>query len=201
MQVLYQGQSLFGKNMYVSDCLSVGYFQQGLDYFQDDEVVLESIRKLSEMEDQLVYDTLASLGLRMVDCRKRYGQLSGGQKVRANLARVLLGNHQVLCLDEPNNYLDMVAIEALETFLVHYPASLILVSHDERLQKSVCERFYQMKELYLCPQTMVTEQKITSQELTRLKFQRDLLMMKGKSSLAEIREMDEKIRQLEERKD
>ncbi|HEL1749124.1 TPA: ATP-binding cassette domain-containing protein, partial [Streptococcus suis] len=55
-----------------------------------------------------------------------------GERVRLSLAKVLLADANLLILDEPTNFLDMVAIEALETFLKEYEGSVLLVSHDQQ---------------------------------------------------------------------
>ena len=66
--------------------------------------------------------------------------LSGGQKSRLQLAKFLGTNPDVLILDEPTNHLDLKTVVALEKFLIDYPGTLILVSHDEELVEKVTDR-------------------------------------------------------------
>lgn len=73
---------------------------------------------------------LAGLGLADVDPDKPVEHLSGGQKTRVGLARVLLGQPPVLLLDEPTNHLDIQALEWLEGFLAEYAGAVLIVSHD-----------------------------------------------------------------------
>ena len=73
---------------------------------------------------------LKGLGFLEGDLTKSMGELSGGQKTRVNLARLLLKNPDVLLLDEPVNHLDMASIEWLEGFLANYKHAVIVVAHD-----------------------------------------------------------------------
>ena len=73
---------------------------------------------------------LAGLGLADVDQDRLVASLSGGQKTRLGLARLLLIQPDLLLLDEPTNHLDIVALEWLEEYLGRYPGAVLVVSHD-----------------------------------------------------------------------
>ncbi|MCR5746967.1 MAG: ATP-binding cassette domain-containing protein [Lachnospiraceae bacterium] len=66
------------------------------------------------------------------------GDLKGGEKVKVLLARALFGNPDILLLDEPTNHLDLDAIEWLEEFLIDFPNTVIVVSHDRYFLNKVC---------------------------------------------------------------
>lgn len=72
-------------------------------------------------------------------------KLSGGQKNRLCLARLLLSAPDVLLLDEPTNHLDTVAVEWLEEFLENYPSAYVIISHDRYLLDRVCERIIEVE--------------------------------------------------------
>ena len=80
---------------------------------------------------------LAGLGFEPADLDKRPLELSGGYQVRLNLAKVLLGDYQMLLLDEPSNYLDITSIRWLERFLTAWPGELMLITHDRSFMDSV----------------------------------------------------------------
>ena len=73
---------------------------------------------------------LKGLGFGEEDFEKAVDTLSGGQKTRVSLGRLLLSNPDILLLDEPTNHLDMQSISWLETYLKGYPGAVILVAHD-----------------------------------------------------------------------
>lgn len=73
---------------------------------------------------------LKGLGFDEEDFEKAVDTLSGGQKTRVSLGRLLLSNPDILLLDEPTNHLDMQSISWLETYLKGYPGAVILVAHD-----------------------------------------------------------------------
>ena len=72
-------------------------------------------------------------------------KLSGGQKNRLGLARLLLSAPDVLLLDEPTNHLDTAAVEWLEEFLENYPSAYVIISHDRYLLDRVCERIIEVE--------------------------------------------------------
>jgi ATP-binding cassette subfamily F protein 3 len=102
-----------------------------------DAVLAEYDRALAEFQaaggESLRADAdavLAGLGLADVDQARLVASLSGGQKTRLGLARLLFIQPNLLLLDEPTNHLDIVALEWLEDYLARYPGAVLIVSHD-----------------------------------------------------------------------
>lgn len=73
---------------------------------------------------------LKGLGFEEGDFGKKVSALSGGQKTRVALGKLLLSNPDIILLDEPTNHLDMTSIAWLETFLINYGGSVVIIAHD-----------------------------------------------------------------------
>src|SRR6185437_10277342 len=82
-----------------------------------------------EMEHRTA-EVLEGLGFSTADLQRPYDQFSGGWRMRVLLAKMILQRPELLLLDEPTNHLDLPSIEWLERYLMGYPGSVVIVSHD-----------------------------------------------------------------------
>jgi ATP-binding cassette subfamily F protein 3 len=94
--------------------------------------------------ETLIRQVLTGLGFSSRDYERPLNQLSGGQRTRALLARLLLSKPDLLVLDEPTNHLDMTAVEWLEGYLLTWEGAALLVSHDRYFLDKVAQHIWEM---------------------------------------------------------
>jgi len=78
--------------------------------------------------------------------RSIFSHLSGGEKTRVNLARILLRDCDILLLDEPTNHLDLASLEWLEKFLREFYGTVVVISHDRAFLDHVITRIIEIKD-------------------------------------------------------
>ncbi len=91
-----------------------------------------------------VEQTLVGLGFERVDFQRPIAQLSGGQRTRAYLAKLLLTSPDLLLMDEPTNHLDIAAIEWLESYMKDWDGAALVVSHDRYFLDQVVDTVWEM---------------------------------------------------------
>ena len=122
----------------VGDTVKLGYVDQSRDSLNGDKTVWEEISDGLDIID-LGKRTIpsrayvASFGFKSADQQKKVGALSGGERNRVHMAKMLKSGANVLLLDEPSNDLDVDTLRALEDAIVDFPGCVVVVSHDRWL--------------------------------------------------------------------
>lgn len=126
--------------------IKMGYFSQySLEVLDPELSVFDQIRgELHEASDGLIRNLLAAFLFRGDDVKKKIKYLSGGEKSRLVLARLLSQKNNFLVLDEPTNHLDIKSREVLLEALKKYEGTIVLVSHDRYFLNELAEKVYEV---------------------------------------------------------
>lgn len=119
--------------------LKPGFLYQSFENLDMQATVLDNVLATSIQDRATVRNILAGLLFRGDDVFKKTEVLSGGEKMRLSIAKLITGDNNALLLDEPTNYLDIRSLEAVERVLCEYPGTLLLVSHDRRFVDAVAD--------------------------------------------------------------
>ena len=121
-----------------SENAGLGYYDQQLSDLQRDSTVIDEIRSLdSTASDGELRSYLAQFLFSGDDVFNKVENLSGGEKSRVALAKIIYQAPTILALDEPTNHLDIASREALEGALMDYPGTILFVTHDRYLAQKL----------------------------------------------------------------
>lgn len=121
--------------------IQCGYYDQAQTDLDPSKTVLDEVwDKYPGMTQTEVRSALAQFLFKGEDVFKNVGKLSGGEKARVSLLKLMLSKANMLLLDEPTNHLDIHSREALENALANYGGTLLIVSHDRYLINKLADR-------------------------------------------------------------
>lgn len=129
------GEYKFGNN------IQFGYYDQAQTDLDPSKTVIDEVwDRYTGMTQTQVRSALAQFLFKGDDVFKNVGKLSGGEKARVSLLKLMLSKANMLLLDEPTNHLDIHSREALENALASYGGTLLIVSHDRYLINKLADR-------------------------------------------------------------
>ena len=124
--------------------LKIGYLEQDVDFLPNLTVLQHTIPAEGDIKEDYFYKALLSkLGIN--DYAQLVGTLSGGQRRKADLARVLAMEPDLLVLDEPTNHLDLDTIEWLQNYLASINKAVLFVTHDRYFLDAVCTKIIEIE--------------------------------------------------------
>lgn len=103
-----------GKGIKISRKAKMGYFNQDLSILNENKSIIENMIESNIYDETTVRIILARLLFKREDVYKKVKMLSGGERIKVSLAKILTSDFNILILDEPTNYLDIYSIEAVE---------------------------------------------------------------------------------------
>ena len=140
-EIDHSGELRIGHNV------KIGYFAQNQDVLLDENIsVLQTIDDIAKGDIRTkIRDMLGAFLFRGDDVEKKVKVLSGGERARLALVKLLLEPVNLLVLDEPTNHLDMRSKDILKQALIKYDGTLIVVSHDRDFLDGIVEKVYEFR--------------------------------------------------------
>ena len=127
--------------------VNVGYYDQEQSDLNLDKTILDEVwDEFPNLTTSKLRSYLASFLFTGDDVFKVINTLSGGEKCRINLLKLMLSKSNLLLLDEPTNHLDIISREALEDAILEYDGTLMVISHDRYFLNKVIGRILELKE-------------------------------------------------------
>ena len=142
-QVDYTGEITLGHSV------KMGYYAQNqADFLDEDLTILETIENaIPESNNVNPRTILGSFLFSNDDVTKKIKVLSGGERARVSLCKLLLKPYNLLVMDEPTNHLDITSKELLKQALMEYDGSLIVVSHDREFLQGLTQKVYEFRDM------------------------------------------------------
>ena len=140
-EINYDGEITLGHQV------KMGYYAQNqADFLDDDLTILQTIENaVTEHTTSNVRTILGSFLFSNDDVSKKIKVLSGGERARVALCKLLLEPYNLLIMDEPTNHLDITSKELLKKALLSYDGSLVVVSHDREFLQGLTQKVYEFK--------------------------------------------------------
>lgn len=135
------GSKVLGTNV------EIGYYDQEQSSLNLEKTILDEIwDEFPELTTTHIRTVLGSFLFKGDDVFKQIKTLSGGEKCRINLLKLMLSKANFLLLDEPTNHLDIMSREALENAILEYDGSMLIISHDRYFLNKVINKIIELKE-------------------------------------------------------
>ena len=149
------------------------YFpQENSGYFDGDLSIIDWLRQYTDVEEETyVRGFLGRMLFSGDESLKKVSVLSGGEKVRCMLARLMLARPNVLILDEPTNHLDLEAISALNDALIAFRGTVLFTSHDHQFVHTVANRIIEFTPSGVIDRMMQLDDYLASEEVRALRDQ------------------------------
>ncbi len=153
------------------ETITTSYFpKENSEYFENDLTLLDWLRQYSaEKDETYVRGFLGRMLFTGEESLKKVNVLSGGERVRCMLSRMMLSVANVLVLDEPTNHLDLESITSLNTGLINYPEVVLFASHDHQFIDSIANRIIEITPSGTIDRVTTFDEYIASPDIQRLR--------------------------------
>jgi len=150
---------------------SQSYFpKENSSYFNIDLNLIDWLRQYSKEKDEtFIRGFLGRMLFSGEESLKKANVLSGGEKVRCMIARMMLSGSNVLLLDEPTNHLDLEAITALNNGLINFNGTVLFVSHDHQFIQTIANRIIELTPFGMIDKIMPFDEYVEDAEVHKLR--------------------------------
>ncbi len=140
-EIEYKGNIIYGKN------LKIAYYDQNHKNLNEENDLIQEINEnFPKYSHSQIRNMLATFSFKGDDVFKKIKNLSGGEKARLSIFKLMLEENNLIILDEPTNHLDIASSEILEKALLEYDGTIIFVSHDKYLIQSLATKTMILKD-------------------------------------------------------
>ena len=147
IKTIAKKQKKLGGNIQYGSKVSLGYYDQKQAEFESSKTILNELwDEYPLMKEAEVRTVLGRFLFRGDDVLKIVRDLSGGEKARLQLAKLMLGKNNLLILDEPTNHLDITSKQVLEEALENYEGTILFVSHDRYFINKIANKVFDITE-------------------------------------------------------
>lgn len=193
--------------------VDIGFYDQEQALLSPKNTVLEELwSEFPHIEERIIRNTLGNFLFTQDEVLKTVGQLSGGEKARVSLAKLMLLNANLLILDEPTNHLDLDSKEVLEAALSEFPGTILFVSHDRYFINKIADKVIELTKdeaiVYLGDYDYYVDKKTEMLEIeafenkpeivTKVDSKRKLSFEEQKRIQSETRKLEREITEIEE---
>lgn len=146
VKIILQEEKLDSGNLKVASSSKIGYLPQNVEFEDEEKTILDWFREDIVITEGKAREYLSKYMFFKEDVFKKVKSLSGGEKSRLKLSKILYFEVNLLILDEPTNHLDIESINNLEKVLKDFKGSILFVSHDRYFINNLCNKILSIED-------------------------------------------------------
>ena len=188
-------------SIYLGAKVNIGYYDQEHHVLDPDKTIFDEIRDAyQDLNNTQIRNTLAAFLFTNEDVFKYIKDLSGGERGRVSLAKLMLSNANFLILDEPTNHLDITSKEILENALNSYTGTVLFVSHDRYFINSTATRIIELANKTVVNYIGNYDYYLEKKDILGAKPITNNISKSSSSAISKLNWQEEKVKQAQQKK-
>lgn len=188
-------------SIYLGAKVNIGYYDQEHHVLDPDKTIFDEIRDAyPDLNNTQIRNTLAAFLFTNEDVFKYIKDLSGGERGRVSLAKLMLSNANFLILDEPTNHLDITSKEILENALNSYTGTVLFVSHDRYFINSTATRIIELANKTVVNYIGNYDYYLEKKDILGAKAITNNISKSSSSAISKLNWQEEKVKQAQQKK-